>query len=181
MVRNAKMWPCFGVASLIWLLLCSAVFGSQVPPGQVTLGWNVSPDETVVGYYIYYGTTSGVYTNKMNVGTNTIIAMNGLVAGSTYYFTATSYDSAGMESSFIPEASYVVPGILTVTQNPTNGIIRVLFPVAGEQSYELQASYDLISWSNIWLTQSQAANKWIEYDEPLTNTLPAKFYRLILN
>jgi hypothetical protein len=172
---------CLSVASLICLTLCSAVLGVQpVPPGQVTLGWNASPDPTVVGYYLYYGTTTGVYTNKIDVGTNTIFAVTGLVPGSTYFFTATSRNAAGIESSYVPEASYIVPGILTVTQNPTNGIMRIRFPVAVAQSYELQSSFDLKSWSNLWLTPTQTTNGWIESDEPCTNTLSAKFYRLIL-
>jgi hypothetical protein len=170
------------VVSLIWLTLCSGVLGVQpAPPGQLILGWNASPDATVVGYYLYYGPTTGVYTNKINVGTNTIFAVTGLVAGSTNYFTISSYNAAGIESGYVPEVSYIVPGILTLMQNPTNGIMRVQFPVASGQSYQLQASSDLMYWSNLWLTPTETTNAWIEYDEPLTNTVSRRFYRLILN
>jgi hypothetical protein len=164
----------------MWLGLCSAAFGVEVGWQQATVRWTASTGPTVVGYYVYYGTTTGVYTNKIDVGTNTTFAVNGLVAGSIYYFTTTSYNTAGIESSYVPEVSYIVPGILTVTQNPTNGIMRVQFPVAVAQSYELEASSDLKSWSNIWSTQTQTTNGWIEYDEPCTNTLTGRFYRLIL-
>jgi hypothetical protein len=152
------------------------------PSGQqVTLGWTASSDPTVVGYYLYYGNASGVYTNSIDVGTNTTFTVTGLVAGSTYYFTAASYTAAGTESPYVPEVSYVVPGILTVTQNPADATMRVRFPVAPTQSYQLQVSSDLKSWSNLWLTPTQTTNGWLEYDEPCTNTLPGRFYRLILN
>jgi hypothetical protein len=184
MAQTAKTVGCLPVVvCLIWLAVCSAALGGQQGPSaqQVTLGWNASLDPTVVGYYLYYGTTSGVYTNKTDVGTNTVFTASGLVAGSTYYFTATSYTAAGTESSYVPEVSYLVPGILTVTQNPGSAIMRVRFPVAPAQSYQLQASSDLKSWSNLWLTPIQTTNGWIEYDEPCTNTIPSRFYRLILN
>jgi hypothetical protein len=182
MVQISKIGRYFSGAFLIWLAFCSTALGDQQPPPvaqQVTLGWVASADPTVVGYYLYYGTTSGVYANKINVGTNTEFALSGLIAGSTYYFTTTSYNGAGVESGYVPQVSYIVPGMLTVTQSLTNGITRLQFPVAIGQSCQLQASADLESWSNLWLTPIQTTNQWIEYDEPITNTVPGRFYRLI--
>ena len=183
MGQIAKTVRCLPVACVIWLAVCSAALGGQLGPSgqQVTLGWNASSDPTVVGYYLHYGTTSGVYTNKTDVGTNTVFTVSGLVAGSTYYFSATSYTAVGIESVYVPDVSYVVPGILTITQNPANRIMRVQFPVAPTHSYQLQASSDLKSWSNLWLTPTQTTNGWIEFDEPCTNALPGRFYRLIMN
>jgi hypothetical protein len=180
MVQISKGARCLSVASLIWLTFCSAAFGVQPSGQQVTLGWNASPDPTVVGYYLYCGTTSGVYPKKINVGTNTTFTVSGLVAGSTNYFTTTSYNAAGVESSYVPEVTYIAPGVLTLMQNPASGIMRVQFPVAPGQSYQLQTSSDLKSWINLWLTPTETTNAWIEYDEPLTNAIPSRFYRLIL-
>jgi hypothetical protein len=168
----------------MWLTLCSAALGVQPPPpfaGQkVTIGWTASSDPTVTGYYLYYGTATGVYTNKVNVGTNTTFSVAGMVSGATYFFATTSYNGAGTESVYSSEVSYIVPGILTVTQGATNAVTRIQFPVAATHSYQLQASSDLQSWSNLWLTPTETTNERIEYDEPLTNTVSARFYRLIL-
>jgi hypothetical protein len=182
MVQDSKMGRCFAGACLLWLACCSSALGVYSPFGgqQVTLGWTASPDPTVVGYNIYYGTSSGVYTNKINVGTNTVFAVNGLYAGTTYYFNITSYNAANVESAFNSEIPFVVPGVLALSQNPTNFAMRILFPVAAGQSYQLQASSNLESWSNIWSTSIQTTNEWLEYDEPVTNTIPKRFYRLIL-
>ena len=173
-------------AVLIWLALFPAVLDAQTGPvglQQVSLGWTASPDPTVVGYYFYYGTASGVYTNKTDVGTNTSSTAAGLVPGTTYYFSSTSYNAARVESGFVPQISYVVPGILTVTttQNQGSAITRVQFPVAPTHSYQLQSSPDLRNWSDLWQTTTQTTNGWLEYDEACSNAIPSRFYRLILN
>jgi hypothetical protein len=182
MVQITRIERCLSGACLLWLTFFWAAVGNAQPYGgqSVTLGWTASPDPTVKGYYVYYGTTSGLCTNQINVGTNTVFTVTGLNAGTTYYFTATSYNAAMVESSYVPQISSIVPGILTVTQNSTNGDVRIRFPVISGQSYQLQASFNLESWSNLWLGVDQTTNEWLEYDEPVTNTVPARFYRLIL-
>jgi len=176
--------------TFIFFSMFSAAFAIQPP--SVTLGWNASSDPTVAGYYIYWGTNHAVYPNKLDVGTNTMSTVGGLVAGSNYYFSVTSYNGARAESSFVPEISYVTPGMLTLTQGSasgaTNGVTngatgntaRIRFPVAPGQAYEVQASFDLKSWTNVWLTSIQTSNAWVEYDETLTDSVPAKFYRLAI-
>jgi hypothetical protein len=184
MIQSSKTGRCLSFACLIGLTLSSAVLEGQTTPlglQQVTLGWSANPDPAVAGYFLYYGTASGVYTNKTDAGTNTWLSVSGLVAGSTYFFTATSYTAAGTESTYGPEVSYVVPGILTVGQDPSGDIMRIQFPVAPTHSYQLQFSLNLMNWSNLWLTPTQATNGWLEYDDPCTNTIPSRFYRLILN
>lgn len=146
---------------------------------QVSLAWGASPDPSVVGYYLYYGTTSGLYPNKIDVGTNLSFAVTDLAAGETYYFSATSHNATGVESEYVPEVSYIVPGILTLTPNPTNNLMQIRFPVSSPNFYQLQQSADLRSWTNLWVTPIQTTNAWIEYDEPKTNA--TMFYRLILN
>jgi hypothetical protein len=183
MAKISRTGRCLGRACLAWLTLCSAALGTQQPPPawqQVTLGWNASSDPTVAGYYLYYGTASGVYTNKIDVGTNTMFTVSNLISGSTNYFTSTSYNSARVESSYVPAVSYIAPGFLGVAQNRTNGMMCVQFPVAPGQFYQLQASSDLVSWSDLWLTPVQSTNTWVEYDEPCTNTVSGRFYRLVL-
>ncbi len=156
------------------------MFGAQPAGTQVTLGWNASPDPTVVGYYVYYGSASGAYTNRVAVGTNTAVTISGLAVGLTNYFTVTSYNAAGVES-ISTEFTYVIPPILSVTQNPSNGALRVQFPAVSGHSYQLQTSCNLRSWTNLWFSGSQTNSGSLEYDEPMTNTTSARFYRLIVN
>ncbi len=76
---------------------------------NVTLGWDPSTDPMVAGYNIYSGTASRNYTNLVNVGTTTSVTVSNLVPGTTYYFAATTYTQAGLESAYSAETAYTVP------------------------------------------------------------------------
>lgn len=77
---------------------------------NVTLAWDPSTDPTVVGYNVYTGSQSRTYTNSTDAAADTSITISNLVPGVTYYFAATAYTAAGLESDFSAEASYTVPG-----------------------------------------------------------------------
>jgi hypothetical protein len=91
------------------------------PPTQsVTLGWDLIGDSNVAGYKIYYGTASHTYTNVVVVGNTNNGTITGLVAGTAYYFAATSYGGSGAESPFSDEVIYTVPlNTPTITVLPT--------------------------------------------------------------
>ncbi len=94
--------PVFGAT-----FLAAAV--SAFATGSVTLAWMPSADASVVGYNLYYGGASGVYTNTIHAANTTNAIVSGLMDGATYYFAATAYDSSGVESPFSNEATYAVP------------------------------------------------------------------------
>lgn len=79
----------------------------------VTLGWDPSPDSGVSGYAVHYGTNSGAYYTRVDVGNLRTCTITKLTPGVTYYFVVT-YTSEGSESlDSLPstEVSYTVPGI----------------------------------------------------------------------
>jgi hypothetical protein len=99
--------------ALCWLLSgCAAMFMqcAALASQSVALAWNPNPDTNAVGYKIYYGSTSHVYTNSVSVGNVTNATIAGLLDGTTYYFAATTYDASGVESDFSNEASYNTGG-----------------------------------------------------------------------
>lgn len=113
------------VSSFISLIFFPSAYGFQpVNVGQVTLGWNASTDPTVVGYHLYYGNTSGVYTSEITVGTNTVDTVTGLAAGLNYYFTVTCYNTAGIESGYASEVSYNVSQTTPVVEGSLSEIGR---------------------------------------------------------
>jgi len=95
------------------LLLAGTVATTQAAQ-SVTLAWNPSSGSSVVGYRVYYGTSSGTYTTSVDVGNNTTVTLSNLTAGATYYFVVKAYDSGGLESVASNEASGLVTGALTV-------------------------------------------------------------------
>jgi hypothetical protein len=84
------------------------------PPavGTATLQWSASSDSRVVGYRVYWGTTSRGYQARgtgapANGGTSHLVG--NLPSKKTYYFAVTAYDNANNESDFSAEATKTIP------------------------------------------------------------------------
>jgi hypothetical protein len=88
--------------------------------GAVTLTWDapttntdgstLNPATDLSMYKIYYGTASRTYTQVVNVtnpGTTTITKTLNLSPG-TYYFTVTTVNTSGQESSYSNEATRTI-------------------------------------------------------------------------
>lgn len=75
----------------------------------VTLAWDAETDPNVVGYNVYQGNASKNYTNMFHAGNVTSLTISNLTPGATYYFAATAYTLAGLESQFSNEAVYNAP------------------------------------------------------------------------
>jgi fibronectin type 3 domain-containing protein len=87
--------------------------GSQpsTSPHSVSLFWSPSPS-TVVGYNVYRGTTSGgPYPAKLTSSPQAMTSLvdNTVVAGTTYYYVATSVDQNSVESIYSNEFAAAVP------------------------------------------------------------------------
>lgn len=153
------------------LILCSVLwFWSQAVAGasqSVTLAWNPSIDPGIAGYKIYYGTASHNYSSVVTVGITNSVTITGLTAGTTYYFAATSYDQAGVESDLSNEASYAVPAPQPALTATAYSAGQFRFNVSGTTGamYVVQASTDLVHWVSLQtnavpfdFVDSQAAN-----------------------
>ena len=92
--------------------------------GSVTLAWDPSASTNIAGYKVYYGPASGTYTNTLTVGNATNTTISNLITGATYYFTATAYDTANLESDFSNEVGYtntaLVPPTIALTSPANN-------------------------------------------------------------
>jgi hypothetical protein len=100
----------------LWFVVLLCLGQLQVFSQSVSLTWNPSTDTNAVGYKIYFGGASGVYTNSFGIGTATNVMVYGLTPGATYYFCATTVTASGTESPFSNEATYVIP--LNSTNSP---------------------------------------------------------------
>ncbi len=89
---------------------------TQIGTGSTTLNWTaptLNDDGTALtdlaGYKIYYGQSSGAYGNPIQIDNPSVTTylVDGLVP-STYYFAATAFNTAGVESGFSNEAVKVV-------------------------------------------------------------------------
>ena len=86
-----------GSATLTWL-----------PPTENTDGSTLSD---LAGYVIYWGTSSGNYSQSVrieNPGVSSYLIDN-LLSGSTYYFAVKAFNLEQVESAFSNEASKTIP------------------------------------------------------------------------
>ena len=101
LVKNSKrLWLL--AAQIFWSFLAPSAFG-------VGLAWDPSPDPNVVGYAVYYGTSSGSYPLRVDVGLQTNATIQLPLHRATFFFVATAYTVDGVESLPSNEVSYVVP------------------------------------------------------------------------
>jgi Abnormal spindle-like microcephaly-assoc'd, ASPM-SPD-2-Hydin len=88
--------------------------GSQLsgqPAHSVSLTWGPSPS-TVIGYNVYRGTSSGgPYPSKLTSSPQSATSLvdNTVMAGTTYYYVATSVDQNSVESIYSNQLTATVP------------------------------------------------------------------------
>jgi chitinase len=92
--------------TLCTTLFCLYLLLSTASAEDVTLTWDANNESTVTGYILYYGTSSRIYADSVDVGNKTSSTITGLQDGVTYYFAVTAYDSTGLESAFSEELAY---------------------------------------------------------------------------
>ncbi len=111
---RALRWIFWVGATLLLILLPSAVSA-----GSIKLAWDPVGDPDLSGYKVYYGTSSGIYTNSTPTGTQTSVDITNLQDCKVYYLAVKAVDANGNESvSFSNEISGIsAPVPSTVTPN----------------------------------------------------------------
>jgi len=74
----------------------------------LTIQWPASPERDVVGYHVWWGTTSGVYSYEdVPDPDTTFYQLTGLTNGTRYYLALSAYDFSGNESTRSLEISAI--------------------------------------------------------------------------
>jgi hypothetical protein len=167
-----------GLMKFLGGLLILAALGTTVQAASVTLAWDPSLNPAVAGYNLYYGGTSGNYTNKVSVGLATSVVTSGLLVGVTYYFAATTCNAAGMESLFSAVVPYTVPtqpqGV-QVRVTPTRQFILTVSGTVGH-TYDIQATQDFKTWTVIG-TVTVGATGLLNFTDTNAASFSRRFYR----
>jgi hypothetical protein len=82
---------------ILFLLACA----STLAYSKVTLAWDPNPETNIAGYILHWGTTSGEYTDSVDVGNVTTYVFTNalhLVHGETYYMVVSAYNTANLDS-----------------------------------------------------------------------------------
>ena len=99
----------------VFLLTTLVLLFAFVPAfaGNVTLSWEPSPSENVIGYMIYYGMDSGDLDYSKDAGDVLTTTIENLASG-TWYFAATAY-SADDESVYSNTVNTTIEGFVPTT------------------------------------------------------------------
>jgi len=150
---------------LIFVMALGLAFCPLLRADQsVTLAWNPSPDTSVVGYMVLYGSDTTHYNNQVDAGTNTTWSVTGLQAGTTNYFEVAAYDVNHNSSPPSNPVEYVVPvasQMVTVSANPANagGVTGGGSFVAGSSvtvTATANTGYTFANWTENGTVQSTA-------------------------
>ena len=130
------------LTTVIFLLLAvPGVFTSfsALATENISLKWDASPENDVAGYFVYLGTTPGVYNSPQDAGLSTTYTTTNAQQGTTYYFVVTAYDTGGNESGPSNEISIFIP--------PPPDTTRPSSPVT-LQATELSPSQITLTWAS---------------------------------
>jgi hypothetical protein len=132
-----RTWP----AALATFLVVGGM--AAYAASTITLGWGPVSHETLAGYRVYYGTTSGEYTESVDVGNVTAATISGLPDCVTQYVAVKAYAENGNESeTFSNEISgWPRPSFVNVTrfddpeksylEAPDSGVVQQQLNVYG--------------------------------------------------
>jgi hypothetical protein len=163
--------------SVSLLLFCGTAFASQV-----TLTWNApttNSDGTPITYFkgdyrIYYGTSSGNYTDEKSIkNANSIVTyqVSNLTEGQTYYFVVTAVNTVGNESGYSNEAAKQatvppVPVLNLITPNGGEAIgagseYPITWAAAGAVSFKIKYSMDNgLNWTMLGQVENIDTYNW---------------------
>jgi len=159
-------------------------------PAGVELTWNAVINAQLAGYYVYYGTQSGVYDYAVfSAGTSALV--QGLAAGQTYYFAVAAVDNFGNESLFSNEAAVLAPAapaIILQLHSYTDAsgrpyLLEINTPTAVSGHWEMDSSTDLQNWTpytagyGSGLGDGYDVDVWVDID----SSQPRMFFRVWTN
>jgi hypothetical protein len=145
---------------------------------SVTLAWDPSPDDSVTGYYIWYGTVSQIYTQRIDAGNATTQTVSGLTEGVTYFFAICAYDAEGYTSDFSNEIIFTPePPKLRVNLAPGGGIHLAVQGQSGH-TYDILARQSSTDWMLVATVVAGATGS-CEFTDPNPAGFPIRFYRLV--
>lgn len=98
------------------LLSIALIFLALPVYGQgILVSWDANSEEDLMGYKVYFGHSTGVYSIPIDVGNVTSYQIPNVPEAVPYFVVVTAYDVAGNESGFSQEAFIETPDIVPAT------------------------------------------------------------------
>ncbi len=89
---------------VLLFVLCFLLFANTVLAREITLTWDANSEPDLSHYVVYWGESSGQYSNNSgDIGLVTTYKCTLPDDGKVYYFAVTAVDEAGLESDYSNE------------------------------------------------------------------------------
>ena len=113
------------VLATVFAIAFFGIAAGNLIAGSLSISWAPIQDSRLAGYKIKYGTTSGIYSQSLDVGNVTSSIVPNLAEGMAYYLVVVGYDSNKAEGLPSPEASGTVLATtaITATSITANGAV----------------------------------------------------------
>ena len=182
------------LAALSPLLVFSAAKAADIPAAPVNLTWNPNPESDITGYKVHFGTTSGNYTQVIDVQGQNFAQLPQLFLGNTYYLAVSAYNAAGQESprssELILSATPPSPAESTTfaMTAPGTGKLAWKHPKASTASagpaegFSVYGSEDLVNWTIVENLGTEDATRsdsqYLYFEWPYAATKSKMFFRV---
>lgn len=184
------------LAALSPLLVFSASQAADVPAPPVNLAWNPNPESDIAGYKVHFGSSSGNYSQVIDVQGQNFAPLPQLILGNTYYLAVSAYNAAGQESpkstEMILSATPPAPAESTslTLSGPGSAKLAWKHPKSSSsasssgpaEGFAVYGSEDLVNWTvvqNLDATQASSSDSQYFYFEwPFSTTQRKMFYKV---
>lgn len=184
-MRNSLRGGMFSGSELLVLccgLVCLHAEGIKASPLSavpIKLAWDASPDVRVTGYALYYGPADSSVTNRLDLATTQTVTLNGLDAGSNYYFYVVSYTAEGIESEPSNVLFYRPPALSRLQlSSQADGSMRIQFRSAPDSDCQIECTSGLDgdNWQPLASATADTNGNVVVYDSA-SGRPPVRFYR----
>jgi hypothetical protein len=115
----------------------------------VTLTWDPNLESDVAGYNVYYGTSSGQYTERLDVGQSTTATIIDLPSGRCVFFAVTAYNTAGVESDFSEEVCNSTLHFTSYSMAEKGGDFFCNMSGNIGQAFVIETTTNLVDWTAV--------------------------------
>ncbi len=167
--------------ALVIFIITLSTISFAAGDSTANFSWLPNMESDLAGYKIHYGTNSGgPYGMVVNVGNPPPVdgrvkaCVYGLSEGITYYFVATAYNQAGLESNYSSETDFTYGTVLIAggASSTTNQYVTLSFSPESSVT-QMKFSNNNYDWS---IAETYNSTKtWLLSDEPGVKTVYVQF------
>ena len=184
-------------AALSAVLFSTVAEAVDIPAPPVNLAWNANPETNIAGYKVHFGTSSGSYSQIIDVPGQTHVELPQLILGGTYYLAVSAYNTDGLEGPLSTEmrlsAAPPAPAEETsfTMSGPGSGKLAWKHPKGGgegtvaggpAEGFAIYGSEDLVTWNlvqNIGPEDAAASDaEFLYFEWPYAATKQKMFFKI---